>query len=40
MFLLLEPAHGSVLYEVVDLGTVGGAFRSEARGVSHQDLAL
>ena len=40
LFLLLQPAQGAVLYEVVDLGTVGGAFRSEVRGVRHQDLAL
>ena len=36
LFLLLPLAQAAVLYEVIDLGTVAGAFRSEARGINQQ----
>ena len=32
----MRPAEAAVLYQVVDLGTVAGAFRSEARGITQQ----
>ena len=36
LLLLMQPAQAAVLYQVIDLGTVGGATRSEARGINQQ----
>ncbi len=36
LLLIAAPAEAAVLYQVVDLGTVNGAFRSEARGITQQ----
>lgn len=35
LLLPIQSARGTVLYQVVDLGTVNGAFRSEARGINQ-----
>ena len=36
LLLFAATAEATVLYQVVDLGTVNGAFRSEARGITQQ----
>jgi uncharacterized repeat protein (TIGR01451 family) len=38
LLLTIEPAPGAVLYQAIDLGTMNGAFRSEARNISESGL--
>lgn len=35
LLLPIQPVPGEVLYQVIDLGTYNGAFRSEARGITQ-----